>query len=194
MNGYERRTAAKKQAIIAAARELFAQRGITEVGIGEIAAKARVSQVSIYNYFGDKDALAALVLASFVDEAMSEYGKILEKKIPFSNKLKIIMSKKHDMIVEVARSHFSARAWQDKAVQRVFREATAREAISLYVKFIELGKEEGAIEKRIPNEAVLAFFVSAMSIMQRPDYLQTSKEYKMGILKLVLHGVLGTKE
>ena len=57
LNGYERRTKAKKESIVNAARKLFTTRGITDVSIKEIAAKANVSQVTIYNIFGSKNAL-----------------------------------------------------------------------------------------------------------------------------------------
>ena len=57
LNGYERRTKAKKESIVNAARKRFTTRGITDVSIKEIAAKANVSQVTIYNYFGSKNAL-----------------------------------------------------------------------------------------------------------------------------------------
>ncbi|MFA7139378.1 MAG: TetR/AcrR family transcriptional regulator, partial [Bacteroidales bacterium] len=62
MNGYEKRTKLKKNSIISAAWKLFSERGITDVGINEIATLAKVSQVSIYNYFGNKNNLAKEVL------------------------------------------------------------------------------------------------------------------------------------
>ncbi|MDR0433692.1 MAG: TetR/AcrR family transcriptional regulator, partial [Gracilibacteraceae bacterium] len=66
MNGYEKRTDVKKKAILAAARELFAARGLRDVHVNEIAKLANVSQVSIYNYFGDKNSLAREALAASV--------------------------------------------------------------------------------------------------------------------------------
>lgn len=63
--------------------------------------------------------------------------------------------------------------------------------MALYTKFIELGKREGVIDKEIPNDAILSFLLSTISIMQQSDFLKTDPEYKMGILKLTLYGVLG---
>jgi AcrR family transcriptional regulator len=194
MNGYERRTNAKKESIINAAKELFTERGITDVGISEIAAKAKVSQVSIYNYFGDKNNLAKEALISYLDKAIKGYEEILGRDIPFSEKLKLIMDKKHDYVIEVSSSHFSKYAWEDKTLQQVYKEAATIKAISIYTKFIELGKKEGAIAEDIPNDAILAFLFSSVTIMQQPDYLKTSPEYKMGILNLTLYGMLGKKE
>lgn len=191
MNGYEKRTKAKKDSIINAAWELFAKRGITDVSIIEIAAKANVSQVSIYNYFGDKNSLAKEVLISRLDRAISEYDEILDRDIPFSEKLKLIMDRKYDAVAEISRSSFSKYAWEDKALQQVYREAATIKAISVYTKFIELGKKEGSIDATIPDDAILSFLLLLVSVMQQPDYLKTSEEYKMGIFKLALYGLLG---
>ncbi len=191
MNGYERRTEAKKKAIIDAARELFTERGVTDVRVGEIAAKAHVSQVSIYNYFGDKNALAKKVLIAFLDQAIQEYEEILNRNISFPEKLKIVMEKKQDAIMEASRSYISEYAWGDKALRQVYWEAAAVKSAYIYLKFIELGKKEGAIDEHIPDDAILKYLYSSISIMQEPDYLETSDEYKLGIFRLFLFGLLG---
>jgi AcrR family transcriptional regulator len=191
MNGYEKRTKLKKDSIISAAWELFSNRGITDVSISEIASNANVSQVSIYNYFGDKNTLAKEVLVFYLDKAIKGYDEILEKEIPFSEKLRIIMEKKHEMTTELSNSAISKHAWEDKTLQQVYKEAVNSKAISVYMKFIELGKKEGVIDKAIPNDAILAFLLSSVSIIEQSDYLKTSPEYKNGILNLFFYGLLG---
>ena len=191
MNGYERRTRAKKDSIINAAWELFSERGITDASISEIATKAKVSQVSIYNYFGDKNTLAKEVLVSYLDKAIKGYDEILERKIPFHEKLNLIIDKKHKATAELSKSAFSKYAWEDKTLQQVYKEAANFKAISGYIKFIELGKKEGAIDKSIPTDAILAFLLSSVSIIEQSDYLKTSPEYKMGILRLFFYGLFG---
>lgn len=191
MNGYERRTKAKKEAIINAARELFSEHGVTDVTIGEIAEKANVSQVTIYNYFKDKNALAGEALASYVDAAIREFEVILEKEIPFSEKLKSIVGIKHEMMLEVSSSYFSKYAWEDKTLRQILKEAATKRAIHLYTEFIELGKNEGAIDQSIPSDAILSYFLSSISVIQNPGFFETSSEYKKGFLKLFLYGIIG---
>lgn len=194
MNGYEKRTKLKKDSIISSAWDLFSTRGITDVSISEIAARAKVSQVSIYNYFGDKNALAKEVLISYLDEAIKGYDEILEMDIAFSEKLKLIMDKKHKMTTELSVSAISNYAWEDKTLQHIYKEAANSKALSVYIKFIELGKKEGAIDKSIPNDAILAFLLSSVSIIEQSDYLKTSTEYKNGILRLFFYGLLGKEK
>lgn len=194
MNGYEKRTKLKKDSIINAAWELFSERGVTDVSISEIATKAKVSQVSIYNYFDDKRNLAKEVLASYLDKAIKGYDEILQREIPFSEKLMLIMDSKHKATTELSNSAFSQYAWEDKTLQQVYKEAANSKAISVYTKFIELGKQEEAIDKSIPTDAILAYLLSSVSIIEQTDYLRTSPEYKRGILRLFLYGLLGKEK
>jgi AcrR family transcriptional regulator len=191
MNGYEKRTAAKKAAVIEAARELFTRRGILDVSISEIAERAKVSQVSIYNYFGDKNALAKEAFIACVEAEIGKYGQILDQNIPFPEKLELIMRSKSDMVHQIALSHFNEKALDDKILRRIFQETVTERTSELYYKFIEMGKREGAIDKNIPTEAILAFLMMSMTILQQPEYMTESSEYKMGMVKLFLRGITG---
>lgn len=192
MNGYEKRTKIKRDSIIAAAWELFSKRGITDVTIIEIAAKANVSQVSIYNYFGDKNSLAKEAFASYLDNVINDYDDLLEMEIPFSDKLKLVIEKEYEVTAQISRSVVSECAWADKALQQVFKEAVTSKAISVYKKFIDLGKKAGAIDRSIPNDAILTFILSAFSIIEQPIFLKASPDYKAGVLNLFFYGLLGT--
>jgi AcrR family transcriptional regulator len=191
MNGYEKRTKLKRDLIINAAWELFSKRGITDVSVIEIASLAMVSQVTIYNYFGDKASLAKEVLASYLEKTIKGYDEVLEMDIPFSEKLRLIMDKKEAVTTEISDSPFSNSALSDKALQQVYKEAAHTKALHVYKKFIRLGKEEGAISNDIPDDAILAFLLSSVSIIEQSDYLQNTPEYKLGIQKLFFFGILG---
>lgn len=194
MNGYEKRTKIKKEAIINSAFELFTQRGVTDVSISEIAAKAKVSQVSIYNYFGDKYSLAKAALISYIDTLISEYDEILEDNISFEEKLKIIITKKHDAITNLGRTSFSTQAWQDKALKDIYTESANLKIKAIFTKFIQKAKNEGFISHNIPDDAILSFMTASSYITQQPNYINTSDDYKLGIIKLFLYGLIGEEK
>ncbi|MDR0596773.1 MAG: TetR/AcrR family transcriptional regulator [Clostridiales Family XIII bacterium] len=190
MNGYEKRTDKKKRAIISAARELFSERGVARVGISEIAKSAGVSQVSIYNYFGDKNSLASEAFVSYIEEAISEFEKIIRSDLPFSDKLGRIMQSKND-IAETVAPHFHEQAWEDKTLHQIFQGAVKERATRLYYEFIEAGKRDGAIDSDIPTEAIMAYLMASMSILQQPDFHKEGSGYKKGVRGLFLYGLLG---
>ncbi|WP_179238871.1 TetR/AcrR family transcriptional regulator [Sedimentibacter hydroxybenzoicus] len=194
MNGYEKRTQIKKEAIINSARKLFIKHGVTDVSISEIAAKANVSQVSIYNYFGDKISLAKEVLISYIDILVNEYDEILEDNISFEEKLKIIITKKHDAITNSGKTFFSSDAWQDKALKDIYTEAANLKIKAIFTKFIQNGKSEGYINENIPDDAILSFMTASSYITQQPNYIGTGDDYKLGIIKLFLYGLVGKEK
>jgi len=57
MNKYELRTNNKKSAIMEATLTLINEKGFTASSIQQIASLAKVSPVSIYNYYGSKEKL-----------------------------------------------------------------------------------------------------------------------------------------
>ncbi|MDR1560260.1 MAG: TetR/AcrR family transcriptional regulator [Clostridiales bacterium] len=181
----------KREAIINAARELFTERGIINVNISEIANKANVSQVTIYNYFGDKNALAKEAFVSYIEAAISKYVQIIDSELPFTEKLECIIQDKRDMVNEIVSSYFSEQIWEDKTLRLIFQDTLKEKAMSLYTKFLETGKKEGFIDKSIPNEAILDYFMASMQIYQRSDFIMTDSEYKLGIMKLFLYGLIG---
>ncbi|WP_425538070.1 TetR/AcrR family transcriptional regulator [Microaceticoccus formicicus] len=190
MNGYEKRTQRKKESILLAATDLFLQRGISDVSIVEIAASAKVSQVSIYNYFGDKNNLAKQVFIHYINRIVSEYDELLDSNLPFSEKLEQIMLKKQSAILSMTESNFGEQALKDQTLRDIYAEASSIQATSIYKKFIQVGKEAGAIDPTISNEAILDYLLSSASIMRQSDYYQTSAKYKEDILKLFLYGII----
>ena len=91
MDGRQQRTLKKMAAIKQAALALFIAHGVERVSMEEIAAEAHVSKVTIYNYFGSKDALYAQVLDLYIEETLAAAEAILNSEQNFLEKLKAIM-------------------------------------------------------------------------------------------------------
>lgn len=193
MNGFEKRTANKKDAITDAARELFCARGIQAVSIKEIAAAAGVSQVSIYNYFGDKNALAKATFAAIIDDAVSSYQAIMQSDLSFDEKMNAVMAHKGDLAEKIAASHLGEQAWDDASLRQLFRESVREQAVNLYRDFIELGKKEGKIDSAIPTEAAVQYIELSLAMFQQPGFLGTDAAYKTGMMHLFLYGLMGKK-
>lgn len=191
MNGFEKRTANKKDAITDAARELFCARGVQAVSIKEIAAAAGVSQVSIYNYFGDKNALAQAAFAAIIEDAVSSYQVILRSQRSFDEKLNAVMAHKGDLAEKIAASHFGEQAWDDATLQQIFQKSVREQARELYRAFVELGKEEGKIDPSIPTGAAVQYLERSLAMFRQPGFLGTDASYKTGMMRLFLYGLIG---
>ena len=83
LNGFEKVKRRKKRAIKEAAFLLFSERGFNEVKIEHIAKEANVSQVTIYNHFGSKDALFRELIQEFIICEFQYYKDLAAEKLPF---------------------------------------------------------------------------------------------------------------
>jgi TetR/AcrR family transcriptional repressor of mexJK operon len=63
----------KRQAILAAAGEVFAREGYAKAGVDVIAAQAGVAKPTVYNHFGDKETLFREAIAADADRALAEH-------------------------------------------------------------------------------------------------------------------------
>ncbi len=59
----DRRTARTREALLSAGMTLFAERGLHEVSVDDIIARAEIAKQTFYNHFTDKMALARLIFA-----------------------------------------------------------------------------------------------------------------------------------
>src|SRR5271166_663693 len=72
----ERRKARTRAGLLAAARHLFAARGLEHSTIAEIAEQADIAIGSFYNYFRTKEEL----LDALIEEALSEQLRLLQRR------------------------------------------------------------------------------------------------------------------
>ena len=78
----EQRSAATRQALIAAARRLWAERGYAEVGTPEIAAAAGVTRGAMYHQFADKAALFLAVAEAVEQDVMTRLAAGVDGPVP----------------------------------------------------------------------------------------------------------------
>ncbi|GAA4902844.1 TetR family transcriptional regulator [Stackebrandtia albiflava] len=71
----------KRQAILAAAFEVFARRGYAQAGVDEVAAEAGVAKATVYNHFGDKETLLREAIAASAEEATAKNLAAVERLV-----------------------------------------------------------------------------------------------------------------
>lgn len=191
MNGFERRTQQKRTAILAAAQALFMEQGISNVSVSDIAKNAGVSPVTIFKYFGDKMTLARETMLAYINDTMQYYEEMLDRDIPFMEKMRLTMGLKEQGISMYYGSTRSGVAWQDPALQQLLREVSLVRGVPIYLKLIECGKREGVIDPTIPNEAILDYFFLFLTLLDRPDFMEHDADYMMGLTKLSFYGLIG---
>lgn len=187
MNGFERRKKAKMESILHAAFELFCSRGIKAVSVAEIAKQAKVSQVSIYNFFGNKENLVRESIFCFMNIKMKEYEVLFDSDLPFMDKFQKMISEKLD-VDHYSEEFFQIVLWDDPVVQHFIQEYYQTRSLPLMMKFIEQGKAEGFVDPDITNESVLLYLEMFWEVVSKKK-LSIKSRKELG--KLFFYGLLG---
>ena len=194
MNQYQKTTEKKKQAIIQAALHLFKEKGFKETSIKSIAEVARVSPVSIYNYFGSKDNLVALCVNDLFGEITQQAEDILNSNLDSYTKLDQALDLCQEKMSQQISDYFQDKTVRDPAFSSLLTKAITAKKRDIYRAYIKLGKEEGLIAADLSTELILNVmdaFNSVGNQLVHSDNLEAEVEQ---IHQIFLYGIFGKKE
>jgi len=158
LNGFERRKEQKRDSIRRAALELFQSYGFNKVSINDIARKAGVSQVTIYNRFGSKDELVRDVVKNLLLAKVGKYRDIIKAKRPFLEKLETIIFDKSEIIGQFQGELLPAVLSQDPEIRQFVESIWQGEINRLLIDLFEDGRRQGYISRELSQEAILSYY------------------------------------
>ncbi|WP_404352014.1 TetR/AcrR family transcriptional regulator [Sutcliffiella horikoshii] len=194
MDGFQRRREQKKQDILEAALALFMEYGVQKVSISEIAQKANVSQVTIYNYFESKHKLTSDVFGYYINKTSEDFEKLIHSNIPFPEKIKQIIFNKKEISKQIHEEfyHFMMKeyATEGNIIEKIYVE----KALPYFAKLFEEGKEQGYVDPNLSQEAILFYVQMLKDYMQREEVYQKVLPLTEEITNIFFYGIIGKKE
>ncbi|EHC6197320.1 TetR/AcrR family transcriptional regulator [Listeria monocytogenes serotype 1/2a] len=190
MNNYEKRTLSKKTAIIEAAQILFGKQGFTAVSIKDIAALADVSQVSIYNYFGSKEALIGECARVIMQDTIALAEEILASEGTFTQKLERAIQLCNAEINLSLSKFISKEASKDQQFLILLVNNINSLKKDIYMKYVAAGKEAQVIDNAISDE-VIQLFIDAINSLGLTFPEEELEEKQAEIIQLFLYGLIG---
>ena len=197
MNGFERRKQRKKESIRRAALDLFKAHGFRRVSLNDIAQKAGVSPVTIYNYFGSRDALVREVVKEQFLSLLQRLRAITDGKSGFPEKIEALVFHKTEAAGEfqgeLAQTLFNTDPEMKRFVETVWR----RDVTRLTVDLLEEGKREGYVDKEISQDALLLYLKmlrrGAAASSEELAAIGSNVEFYRELNHLFLYGMMGSK-
>ena len=195
MDGFEKRREQKRESIRRAALGLFQAHGFRKVSIAEIARQAGVSQVTIYNYFGSKEALVADVIKWFILGTVERYRAVIASDRPFGEKLEEIVFDKSRLASlfqgELLATYVKGNPEIGEFVQRL----TDEEITPLSRRFFEAGIREGYVDKRFSIETIMLYLeivrCGFFSNPEMADRLSENPAVMRELIQLMTYGLNG---
>ncbi len=191
MNGFDKRKQAKMNDILTAAFELFREYGIEKVKVTDIAKRANVSKVSIYNYFGSKEELAMAVYFRFMDKKAEVFQSYMRSNASFREKFQWMYTEKlasvDELMTDDSEGLTSNELLASPQVQSFLMSYAETKIKPLFIEFIEQGKREGEIDSDIPTETILLYVEALHGLLSSP----ISLKQRMDLGKLYFYGLKG---
>lgn len=153
MDGFEKRRNDKKKAILQAALELFDQHGFDKVTVTEIAEKAHVSKVSIYNFFESKDNLRRVIIKDILDESIRNVQELIGKEGNFIDKIREYIQIRTWYYGKYGLQFFFNAVESDSELRQYFAEFNAASK-RLVMEFIAEGKRSGVFSSDTSDTAI----------------------------------------
>lgn len=190
MNNYEKRTLKKKNAIISSAMALFTKNGFTNVSIKDIATSAEVSQVSIYNYFGNKESLVLECAKLIMNNTINLAEEILISDETFISKIEKALLLCNNQINLSLSTFLSKKAIEDIFFVNIMTKNINSLKRNIFIKYVEYGKKENAIDNSISNETI-CLFIDAINNLEMSIPKEEIKTRQNEIIQLFLYGLIG---
>lgn len=193
MDGFQRRRELKKQHILEAALALFMEYGIQKVSIAEIAKKANVSQVTIYNYFESKHNLINDVFYFYIEKASGDFEKVIHDTIPFPEKIKKLIFNKKEVAKQINEEFYQYLMKEYTKEGNFIEKLYVEKAIPYFLELLKEGKEQGYIDHNLSNEAIIFYLQMLKDYIQREDIYQNILPLTEDITNIFFYGIVGKK-
>ncbi len=194
MDGFQRRREQKKQDILEAALALFMEYGIQKVAISEIAQKANVSQVTIYNYFESKHKLTSDVFGYYIEKTSDDFEKLIHSNKPFPEKIKQIIFNKKEISKQIHEEFYLFMMKEYATEGNIIEKIYVEKALPYFAKLFEEGKEQGYVDPNLSQEAILFYVQMLKDYMQREEVYQKVLPLTEDITNIFFYGIIGKKE
>jgi AcrR family transcriptional regulator len=135
----------------------FLSKPINDITVAALAQQAEVSQVSIYNYYGSKEALLKEALKRLFDEKLEEFRQLFESSLPFDVKLKQSILSKRQSSAEIHPDTYTSLIAGDAEMQSFMTRYSQEHSIPLFLQFIQQGRESGRIRDSVLDETLILY-------------------------------------
>lgn len=195
MNGFEKRARLIKDKIMKSTLDMLKTSDPKRIRIADISKQAKVSQVTIYNYFGSKEALLREVFKHYVDKATQDFEEYMNEGHSLKEKIEHVLFLKKESYREFPPGLLKDLLIEDDELARYIQKLYKEKTIPLTIRIIEEGKASGEIAKDISIETILAFIKLYMN--QYDNILDMAKrsgdmdQFLEGMVHMFFYGVCG---
>jgi Transcriptional regulator len=197
MNGYERRKLAIKEKIMYTVLQMLRTCEPRNLRIAHIAAEAAVSQVTIYNYFGSKEALVRESIRRYMNDNYTRFEQFMNG----NPSLKEIVQYTIQLDKETFETYSPAMLQQllssDPELASYMEVLYREQAVPMLVRIIEEGKKKGEIAESMSTATIMAYIgmlkQQSHTLLELAQQSGRSGEFMEEFIQLIFYGIRGAE-
>ncbi len=186
----------KRKQLIQTARDLFFRYGIKRVTVEEICREAKVSKMTFYKHFKNKNELVKTWITEMTDEAMERYNTLMKQDIPFEEKVRETIRMKLEGSDQMSQAFFSDYIPQAEPDLRDFIHRRMHETMGLIIKDYAEAQKRGDIRQDMKIEFILWYLNKMLDLME-DDTLEkmydSPQEMIMEMVNFFFYGIMPRK-
>ncbi|GGD63510.1 TetR/AcrR family transcriptional regulator [Paenibacillus nasutitermitis] len=197
MNGFEKRASLIKEKIMKTCLDMLRTTDLRGIRIADISKKAKVSQVTIYNYFGSKEALLQEVLKAYFDNIIREFEEYMNGGHTLKEKIEHIIFLEKESYKDISPGLIKELLIEDHELNQYVEKQYREKAIPLTIRIIEEGKKSGEISSDVSVESILAFIQLYMNqyetILEMAEKSGDMDQFLEGMVNMFFYGLCGKR-
>lgn len=161
----------KHKNLLDAAQELFFRFGLHKVTVDEICAKAKVSKMTFYKEFENKNQLALMIYEFYNESAVKDTQELLELPIDFLEMIErlILLKQKYSRLL--GNIFMKEIVGEDEIFSQLI-DKFFKEQKQLRLKILQRGKSEGYIRPEVDGDLFDLLLQNFASLLHQHEFLE----------------------
>ena len=182
----------KKIEILSTASDLFQRFGIKRISVEEICQTSRVSKMTFYKYFKNKNELVRFMWQEGFNQALEKFDEIATMDISFDKKLQLILKMKEENAEKISHE-FALEYFYATPALKDFFEEMSRKSITHFLNFIKDAQRKGEVRSDLHPEFLLAVINNLKLLVKDANLVKkypTYKDFVLEINNFIFYGIL----
>ncbi len=182
----------KQTQILNSAYDLFMRFGIKRVSVEEICSIAKVSKMTFYKYFKNKNELVKYLWSVMFEYGMNKLSEIEAMDIPFVDKIELLLKLKEETSEKLSHELALEYFFSNTELKEFFNQMYTK-SISRFLAFIKTAQANGDVRSEMKAEFFLAATNKLMELVQNNELVNSYDSYKDFVLEVnnfLFYGIL----
>ena len=166
-----------------------------QIRIADIAVEAGVSQVTIYNYFGSKEALIREVFRDYLESTMEEFEALIHGEGTLKEKIEYIVFQKKKTSHSFHPSAISELMKEDPEIRDFVKQNYEQRSVPMVVDLVTKSKAKGEISDHISVETVILYLDmlndSSHRLLESTQYGENQDKLIEEMVEVFFYGICG---